>query len=629
MQNIFIHSWKNKLAGTLAAILLLIYLRPYYGIRHDSILYLGQSLLRLDPANFQNDLFFAFGSQADFTLLPTLIAWILQRTDAAHTFLWLTVIGLFFFLGASIFLLHRLFPPKFAYWGLLALLIFPPNYGGFGVFSYAESFFTARSLAEPLALVALASYVSGAYVWTVLWIVLAAMMHPLQIAPVITVVWCDLVRRDRRWLHALWLPSLLLAGGFFGVPHSEKWMLRFDPEWFEWISEPTRHVFITQWDWVNWSQLALDVFLVLLLQKQAEVRLQLLAKALLAATVLSLTASVVLADLWHNVLATGLQLWRVQWLLHWLAVAASPFLLLRQYQLGGRGDMRLWLLGAAIALGMPSPAMSAAAVWPLVLLYHFWPKLAPRVSDRFKRLLFGALLVALVIVLFKGGLNLSIRYSQNSDTREILRPEYLILSFPIITALLMVFGIYFYSQQPRWRNIVCIGLLLALVHAATEWDRRNTMTRYIEAAQADTPTFGVALETGAAVLWSDELLAPWLTLHRPSYYNGHQNAGILFNRDTAKEAMHRKKTLSIFMFQMEICNMLNGSSVVEATCTLDASEIARTCQAAGKDLSYIVLNDRIPKKYAGTWSIISNHSKSSPIITYHLYRCKDFAAAER
>ena len=156
----------KKFCGTvfpasLLLLVLLIYFRPYYGIRHDSVLYLGQSLLRLDPDNFKSDLFFAFGSQADFTLVPRLIAPLLGNFDAAGTFLVLTALCLVFFLLASTTLLATLFPSPYWYWGVIALLVLPGGYGEDGILSYAEPFFTGRSLAEPLVLLALGAYFRG------------------------------------------------------------------------------------------------------------------------------------------------------------------------------------------------------------------------------------------------------------------------------------------------------------------------------------------------------------------------------------------------------------------------------------------------------------------------------------
>jgi hypothetical protein len=69
--------WALAAASFISALLLLTH--AYSGIRHDSILYFGQALLQLDPSTFSKDLFFEFGSQAQFTVFPQLMAWAMQH----------------------------------------------------------------------------------------------------------------------------------------------------------------------------------------------------------------------------------------------------------------------------------------------------------------------------------------------------------------------------------------------------------------------------------------------------------------------------------------------------------------------------------------------------------------------
>ena len=90
-------SQKKLIPAGLLALFLLYYLRPYYGIRHDGALYLGQALLRLDPGNLSSDLFFKYGSQADFTVFPYFVASLLRHFDAASVFLVMTVSSLALF----------------------------------------------------------------------------------------------------------------------------------------------------------------------------------------------------------------------------------------------------------------------------------------------------------------------------------------------------------------------------------------------------------------------------------------------------------------------------------------------------------------------------------------------------
>ncbi len=396
----------KQISAALLAAFLLVYLHPYYGIRHDAILYLGQSLLRLDPANFKSDLFFAFGSQASFTAFPYLIAQFLRQFDTAIVFSSLTLAGLFFFLATSAKLLSRVLPAPQWYWGLLALLILPSTYGGHFIFGYAETFFTGRSLAEPLVLFAFAAYIQGRKLLaSALWLA-AAVLHPLQAIPAALVWWCDRVSNDRRWLHLLWLPVSLPLAAVMRVPLAEAWMAPFDTQWFEWVVVPSRHVFITRWTQQDFLGLGTDIFLVSLLYANTSGRTKSLAKALLAATLLGFTASLLLADGLRLVLPTGLQLWRVQWLLHWFAVASVPYLVHRYWAHEGHQSVRAWLLITVASFGMARPDnnYSVALGATTIGLFVLWPRISKQISRPVRIALLIALPTALTISVIKHAL---------------------------------------------------------------------------------------------------------------------------------------------------------------------------------------------------------------------------------
>ena len=150
----------SNVAAFLLVLFWLLYLHPYHGIRHDSFLYLGQALLVREPQQFSQDLFFAYGSQSQYTFFPEVIAWLLQYFRPSEIFLTLTLVGIFSFAAASFLLLRQLFVSGQNFYALLAILILPAGYGGHLIFSYSEPFFSGRSIAEPLVLAALAAWLA-------------------------------------------------------------------------------------------------------------------------------------------------------------------------------------------------------------------------------------------------------------------------------------------------------------------------------------------------------------------------------------------------------------------------------------------------------------------------------------
>ena len=77
-----------RLAGALLGLALLLLIRRYSGIYHDSILYLGQALVHRWPGIFGNDMFFLHGSQDRYSLLPWLLGTAFEWFEPPMVFLW-------------------------------------------------------------------------------------------------------------------------------------------------------------------------------------------------------------------------------------------------------------------------------------------------------------------------------------------------------------------------------------------------------------------------------------------------------------------------------------------------------------------------------------------------------------
>lgn len=610
---------------------ILSYLRPYHGIRHDSILYLGQALLRRKPEQFSQDLFFAFGSQAQFTLFPNVIAFFLSYVSPATLFQIATLLSLAAFAGSSAYLIRQIFPKEYRFPALLALLILPAGYGGWRVFSYAEPFFTARSLAEPLILLALAFWLKGKSVRAASLVLAAAAIHPLQALPFLLVIWIDRILHDQRWLHLLWLTIPPLVAGFFGIPPFDELTHRFDEQWLEWIEDENKNVFITRWQPAAWGYFLTDLFLGWCLIKHAEGILQRLARALWWCALIGFLAAFVVADIWRLTLFTGMQLWRAQWLLHWLAMASAPWLLHRQWLCaGGRWSPRFGLLVAIIIFGTPATprAFSWLAALCFIPLYLYWQELYARVGPGLQRLLSAFVPIVLVLAVGIHFIDVWILAAQAEWSREMVRPEFVLFSHPLISGSALVSGYWLWQRSRNWRPAMLIFLLIACIHAGIAWDRRNAWTRHIEHAELSPKLFGIEIEPAAQIFWTGELLAPWLILNRPSYFNGFQTAGQLFNRGTAQEADFRSKVLRPLSFQLELCAVMDAlNQQTNDNCLISEEIIKETCEKADGKLNYLVLDHKLATPALGSWHIVGGLKGDRPI-TYYLYRCSDFSTPQ-
>ena len=618
----------KKSASTLLPILfvacLVYYLHPYYGIRHDSPLYLGQALLAMDPVTFKKDLFFAYGSQADYTLLPAVLGWLCLHWHPAQVFLWLTALSLGLFAASAYVLCRRLLNPEVGYWGLLALLIFPSVYGGTWILSYAEGFLTGRVLSEPIVLLMLAAYLGRSYGWSAVLFLVAALIHPLPALGGLMVLWAHLVVRRLIWLHLLWVPILIFAAALLGVPHLEFLSARFDPQWFDWIRGPNKLTFLSEWPAMDWTFILTDVFLLSLWARSASEPMRSMARAALLATAMGFALSYVFYEQLRFVFLGGLQFWRVDWLMHWLAIAGIPGLLSMEYKNSGPKSVQFLALLTIVALGTQnriSPDM-AVIIYVLIPLYLSWPKVQRKIGPVLTRALIVSMFFAVALSLLKYSYNLLDRFSISGHLGNPPMMNFMILSHPVIGGLVVAFLVYLFKKRPGWRGCGLIFVLAALIFSFTHWDRRSAWTLEVEHTRGDGSEFGVTLEPSAQVFWSNELLAPWLVLRRPSYFSVQQTAGILFNRDTAREVIQRHTALDALNQNLDVCKIKKTSDRDDEVCNVQSITLTALCRVAKSSLDYIVLDFEADERYTGMWHLNAVDNAKKPI-TYYLYRCAD------
>ena len=173
-------------AGVLAMWLLT---RPYRGVRHDAILYLGQALGRLMPDRFGSDLFLHTGAQDKYSLFSPLLAPLLGHLGVGSVEMALLVACHAAFMLACWKITEGWFARPLRWAAMMFIAVLPHTYGGLGEFSYAEPFLTARSVAEPLALFALWQLLRGRLVVAIGLAVLAMAFHPLVTIPVLIIGW--------------------------------------------------------------------------------------------------------------------------------------------------------------------------------------------------------------------------------------------------------------------------------------------------------------------------------------------------------------------------------------------------------------------------------------------------------
>lgn len=383
----------DTIAGCLLAGLVLLYLRRYMGINHDAALYLGQALLERWPDIFQSDLFFAHGSQGSYTALPWLVSRAFDLATPGTVFLVGTVIGFLCFTAASWFFLHAVLPPRQRYWALLGVLCLPPAYGVVRIFSYGEPFLTSRPLAEAFCLFGLGLLVRKRTLLGVACAAIGLLLHPLQAIAACLVAWPWLVLQNRRWLHALWFIIPIALMGLTTIAPFRDLFHLIDQAWLADVRSFTGQLFLTTWNVADLNVLAFDVLLLIYAWRTLSPQFGTWCLSALVGLALGLIANLILVDWLHLTLPAALQLWRVHWLAHLIAMASVAAILYRDIK--NHEPARALCLGLTLVL-----AQDANWLWVLfAILYIAWLRILGLAPTAIKRIL-GAIFLFGMLTLY-------------------------------------------------------------------------------------------------------------------------------------------------------------------------------------------------------------------------------------
>jgi len=592
--------------------------RPYLGVRHDGVLYMGQVLQHLHPGLLDRDLFFAFGSQDRFSFFSSVLA-AGQRAFGLPATQLLVLLACHATLLAGAAWLVRSLPSAAERWmALVSLGTMSHVYGGFGIFSFAENFVTARTVAEPATLLALALWLTGRQAAAVpVWLAAAA-LHPLVALPAGALVWCLQIQRDRRWLWLAAAAPLMLVPAALGIAPFSGLLTQLDDAWLKPVRDLSPHLFISDWLLVDAMALLMDVVVLVAAARMLEPSIAALARAMLAAMVGLFLLSWVGADLLHNQLITGLQLWRVQWLAHLLVLLVLPALLWRLWS--PRTIDRLHVLTTALAACAVNGAWESS--WALCAvaagtfaLRRSGVQLDVRVA-RAALVAMGLALVALSAALVVRSL-LAMEASMVDIEPSLV--AWSTLRVPSVSLGLAAWLLVAW-HRPYLRALAGVTVLALLVWACLAWDRRSDWTREIERAQPGSHPFAAYIPEGAQVYWPDQLAASWAWLGRPSHFSHQQGAGMLFNRGTALEFSRRREPLQVLLMQAELCQIL-GTLQRDAnpadTCVPEQEILDEICRhPAGPDFMILPYGER--GGVVARWSFDRPGTTSS----LYLYDCK-------
>jgi hypothetical protein len=602
--------------------------RPYRGVRHDAVLYLGEALERLAPERFAQDLFLRSSGQDRFTVFSDILAPLVARFGIGGAELGvLAACHLLFLLGA--WKLTDDWTSRPLRWAMLAFAAaLPHTYGGLGEFGYAEPFLTARSVAEPLALLALWQLMRGRVAAGIVLAAAGAAFHPLIVLPILVVGWAVLVVRRRSWawlgvaFAALPLLAVAQVAPFPNLLHA------FDPQWLQIVRVVNPQVFAASYTRLDWAPLAFDVFVLVLLLRSPgtpHTAAQLVRATLMASATL-LVVWIVGADVFRNVLLTQLQLWRVQWPLHLLATMSVPCVLVDCW---GRGWAGRWL-AAALALA----GIAVSANWDTGWLCVAWAFTAWAVQHFSLRLSDGAAKGAILASCAAMAMISAVVTAQTMraidaqpDMVRYTSLPMVLVGLPVVVGLLVLAFRHLLTAGPRMNLVAAFVVVLGAAAGVKTWDQRSDWQRRLEARfQAGSPVFDAQIPVTATVFWDDELVVPWLLGLRGEFYAQAQGSGVVFSRDLALEVARRIGMLSPLDAPRELCRQrrvaTGAADEAAASCRLGAPVLAKICHAAGHP-DYLVFGEPASAPALAQWSDV-DPSAPHRGRAYHLYSCAQF-----
>ena len=595
---------------------------PYRGVRHDAVLYFGQMQHNLTPGWLQGDLFFLSNSQDRYSLFSTIFAPVLQALGLSSAEIVILLALHALFLLATWQLTAGM--PATTRWCALGLaLVMPRFYSSNQRFAFAEPFLTARTLAEPFALMALAWLLRGRQGLALVAAGLATVSHPLIALPVWLVGWRVLCAQDRRWNWAvlLALPVGLLTwlqvAPFGALAHG------YDADWFSTVKQANSFVFITSWQIAAWQQALFDAGLLWLCARDATLPLGRLARATLIVTVGCLVVSAIGVDLLHNVLLTQLQLWRAAWIAHLIATLSLAPLLFGLWHEGGKGRLAVF----AVLLGAITVGSTLHTGWVAGVTAFGAVALAQSrvvVSAAVLRIGIAACIIAAILVSGVVALSQLDQLSRLQDSGILIGRASAVPSalsgLMLAVALLGLWPLVRPGRAALACSAVCMAALLAA--GISQWDQRNDWARYVEQNRGMAHPFQALIPTDKNVYWPDELLASWALLQRQSYYNAPQMSGTLFSRETSVTGMARWNSVGPLVIQSKLCKAIAATGLTATTladCKPTDVAVHDVCHSTNAHPDFIVLNTPIGAPPIASWHHVS--PDASEPADHFLYQC--------
>lgn len=603
--------------------------RPYWNCAHDARLYSLQVINQAEDGAFADDVFLRYGSQDQFSIFSRVVGPLAAAFGVRSTFFALYLLFNTYFIWGLFSLVRRLFAdPVISTSALIFLVVGDLYYGGHGIFTVHEQFFTPRLVAVALVLHAFERLLAQRFFATFLLLALAMAVHPLMafggvLISVGYVAWLFL--GPRIFLGGVGVSLLAAMLVLLIPPVALKLFGQIDDDWHEMVRLAVLYNYPDAWSGIDWINhvvaFGLGIAASVWLFRSDPVRAPFFVIATLVAAVgLAMTTFASMSP--YALLFQG-QPYRVEWVLKIVQIPLGFMVIARWGQATSLSAKFVTLgLGAFFLVCSYAPqevVLCLFALPPAVYCWRFVDK--PTRPDWWWWSALSAMLIAAAAwMVYRWGFIIAERdailgYYDRADFFRVLTqcvPPALWLTGAVL--LFSRFRTASALKAMRWGCAVCALAIPSLVFGldlspqgrilATRHGADIAFAHEVIAKSSRDPR---RVPTVYSSLGRAEMV--WLDLHATSYFDPVQTAGVMFNRNTAFEL--RRRIDLVRKFEMERLRQEalfmtdDGKAVIERLYHTpfegpppNEADLLQLCAEPGLD--YVVIPQEFPGLYAAT-----------------------------
>ena len=523
------------LALALAGALLWLVTHPYRGLYQDANLYTLMALRWLDGEAYARDPFFMFGAQDAYSLFSPIHGVLIRQFGVSGASHFLVLVGGVSWLAASWLVAKRIFSDRFPF-GIfyLCCAVLSLSYSPVGsTFVLNESFATARILAIPLGIAAVALGTSSPTAW--LLALIATSVHPLL--GVWSLLFLASIRFSENRLAAL---LAVFFSGFLivAVLGREMFFHLVSAEHLDLLRDSTVDLLVSG-DGANAALFWLSALLVGSRFGVPHFRRSYLLIAFLSA--LSYLSSLIVSLYYPIEILLQIQPWRAMWLATFFAVVAIVDVAWAICRCGRSGWCYVLLLGSALLVCRPFAGLLLFLGYVLVRQMPFitrLPSLSFKSSFALATVAAFLALPAWLVDVQLDGESLSLYGWTTGDTlRGVVGGAGYGVGPVCIVALLM---------QVRWQRFLLLLIVPVLVWVLMHWDTRAAPTRlWEETLEAPTRSVIPGMQPGETVYWPNGLTQVWFGLETSGYVGGYHLSGLVFSAERTDLVVMRLKRAAV------------------------------------------------------------------------------------